>query len=378
MALRSRVAADSGGNAHIAWHGHDQVLMTSDIYYSKILPDGSLAVDYLNLSNSPIKVQLKAGIAIDANDDVHVAYAVFTEEDASYMNKYHIHYTKLDNNGNVQIPSSQLTFLDTPMTAPALAVDLNDEAHIVWSDARESHDDAFFKLYYVKACFDDTDADGDGWTVLGGDCDDNDSNTYPGAPELCDGLDNDCSGAPDADEVDGDSDGVMLCAGDCDDNDPNNYPGNPEACDGADNDCSGAPDAGEVDGDADGVMLCAGDCDDNDPNTYPGAQELCDGLDNDCDTTVPADETDTDTDGYRICEGDCNDSDSGINPGACDIKGNGIDGNCDDTDRTKGKPCPDGGGKEGKGKTCSDGVDNDGDGLTDCADSDCASNRACR
>ncbi len=42
-----------------------------------------------------------------------------------------------------------------------------------------------------------TDADGDGYTVEAGDCNDNDASIYPGAPEVCDGLDNDCDGAVD-------------------------------------------------------------------------------------------------------------------------------------------------------------------------------------
>lgn len=40
----------------------------------------------------------------------------------------------------------------------------------------------------------DVDDDGDGITENGGDCDDTDRMVYPGAPETCDDLDNDCDG----------------------------------------------------------------------------------------------------------------------------------------------------------------------------------------
>lgn len=43
-----------------------------------------------------------------------------------------------------------------------------------------------------------TDADDDGVTDCDGDCDDDDASVYPGATEVCDGLDNNCDGADDS------------------------------------------------------------------------------------------------------------------------------------------------------------------------------------
>lgn len=83
----------------------------------------------------------------------------------------------------------------------------------------------------------DPDADGDGWTVGDGDCDDNDPHTYPGAFEHQDGKDNDCNGM--VDDIDMDGDGWTTNDGDCDDHDPSTYPGAPEQHDGKDNDCDG-------------------------------------------------------------------------------------------------------------------------------------------
>ena len=61
-----------------------------------------------------------------------------------------------------------------------------------------------------------------------------------------------------------------------------------EICDGLDNNCSGLVDDKDVDGDGHLDENCGGgdDCDDDDPLTYPGASEIRDTSDNDCDGTV--------------------------------------------------------------------------------------------
>ncbi|MBM4372776.1 MAG: thrombospondin type 3 repeat-containing protein, partial [Deltaproteobacteria bacterium] len=56
-------------------------------------------------------------------------------------------------------------------------------------------------------------------TTLGGDCQDGEPAIFPGAEELCDGVDNNCNGVPDETFPDSDGDGPVDCLDPDDDND---------------------------------------------------------------------------------------------------------------------------------------------------------------
>ena len=170
-----------------------------------------------------------------------------------------------------------------------------------------------------------------GWSTNALDCDDLNANIYPGAPEICDMMDNDCNfmvddGLPTTTwYFDGDGDGYgslsnffeycsqppgyISNSSDCNDFNAGINPDAVEICDGLDNDCDGSTDEDlplvtyylDQDGDGYGdvnnsVATCVQpegfvpdgtDCDVYDPSVNPGMSEICgDGIDNDCDGLI--------------------------------------------------------------------------------------------
>ncbi|MCA9575634.1 MAG: putative metal-binding motif-containing protein [Myxococcales bacterium] len=163
---------------------------------------------------------------------------------------------------------------------------------------------------------------GAGWSERATDCDDNARLVNPNRAEICaGGVDDDCDGFLHPNE-DADGDGWIntSCGGtDCDDSEANTYLGAPELCDGEDNDCDGSAAGEDLDGDQElsTTATCSGgpraalprtDCDDADPATGDTAVELCDGRDNDCDGTpdqVPSASLACPTDAHACIRGEC-------------------------------------------------------------------------
>ena len=183
------------------------------------------------------------------------------------------------------------------------------------------------------------------------DCNDNRAASYPGAPEYCNGYDDDCDGTTDEDASldvrtwyqDADSDnygnssvvdydcaqptGYVEDNTDCNDSRALSNPGATEYCNGFDDDCDGYTDESSAadavtwyrDADTDsyglssvsqvscsqpvGYVSNSTDCSDLDATAYPGASEYCDGVDDDCDGTIDDNPVDGDT-WYRDVDGD--------------------------------------------------------------------------
>jgi len=170
---------------------------------------------------------------------------------------------------------------------------------------------------------------------LSGDCNDDPakggSNVKPGAPEMCNGVDDNCDGQTDPTGTSGcqnfypdaDKDGygaqvsaLCLCkataayavtkTGDCNDANLAIHPTATEVCDGADNNCNSQVDEGvlktfykDEDGDGyggptsqlgckppAGYAALAGDCNDFNKAIFPKAKEVCNDVDDDCNSLV--------------------------------------------------------------------------------------------
>jgi len=178
------------------------------------------------------------------------------------------------------------------------------------------------------------------------DCDDDLDVVYPNAPELCDGVLNDCLSTFPSTEQDVDGDGFVVCTptdwlgssavvggGDCNDSDLTVFPSATETWyDGIDQNCDGWNDF-DQDGDGfDADSYGGTDCNDIDASVFVGAiDSWYDGVDQNCDGLSDYDQDGDGQDDMQFGGTDCDDLDAGVYDSNTLAEGiaDGIDQNCD-------------------------------------------------
>ena len=152
-AVNERMASmtsDSEGNIHVVWSRN-----TQHLYYTMLDPRAQTVIDVTQISNGGGHRAWHPDIDIDSEDRVHVTWA-------NKASQHEILYTLLDpslddQDGSSADDSTISIIEDTEVTRrqqnrdyPAIAVDSQDNAHIVWEDSYHRHDKYFQQpqIYY--------------------------------------------------------------------------------------------------------------------------------------------------------------------------------------------------------------------------------------
>ena len=116
----------------------------SRIYLSKIDENGNKSWGDIPISFSELENAYSQDpqIVIDSKDNIHIVYQTLSEEDGNG----NLYYTKLLNNGSTSIFPFPLTYDLANNINPAISIDDQDQLHLVWQDGREGN----YQIFYSK------------------------------------------------------------------------------------------------------------------------------------------------------------------------------------------------------------------------------------
>ncbi|MCL0033777.1 leucine-rich repeat domain-containing protein, partial [Thermodesulfovibrionales bacterium] len=144
-----KIAIDSSNNIHLVWQGPDANGIWQ-LYYRKLDSAGSVLVDTKVITNRVTEGGWieDLSISIDSNDNLHIVWPDNRDSNfGMWPGNLEIYYMKLDNNGNLLIADTRLTSYGGASQSPSIAVDLNNEVHVVWLDNRYGFSDIYYKYF---------------------------------------------------------------------------------------------------------------------------------------------------------------------------------------------------------------------------------------
>ncbi len=131
----SSIAIDGSGSVHVVWSDQRDFVGSSfsqfNLYYSKVLNDGSINVSEVALTNNSYNTSERSrfsSIGVDSRDDVHV---VFSKREASSSRIGY--YMKLNNSGGIIVSPINVSFGPSGESgAPSLGLGSDDLVHVAF------------------------------------------------------------------------------------------------------------------------------------------------------------------------------------------------------------------------------------------------------
>jgi YD repeat-containing protein len=174
----------------IAWNGNEFAI-------ARRAPDGQIYVTRYDAAGNRIggDIQVTVGATYARFPSLTATGSEFglTWQDWVDFSGYEVYFARITSSGTVDSIVRVSDFIGSS-EHPSISWSGEDYG-IAWHDNRnggQGQEEIYFNR--ITCC---NDIDADGWTKCAADCDDRDSSVHPGAPELCDGKDNDCNGTVD-------------------------------------------------------------------------------------------------------------------------------------------------------------------------------------
>ena len=147
-----RIAIDSSDDVHVVWENYSDY----EIAYMKLDGVGGVLVTYTVVADTYSDWQRRPFVAVDSNDDPHIVW-----NDDMGTDQDEIFYAMLDgSDGSILIDATLMTPNDDEDSKRSdIVVDDEDMVHIFWSDERDSGGSP--EIYYTKLDPSQDDQDGD-------------------------------------------------------------------------------------------------------------------------------------------------------------------------------------------------------------------------
>jgi len=139
-----KIAVDGNGIPWAVWSSGSSY---SSVSYAKFLSNGTILYSgYLGSGSFP-------SMSIGVDNKVHVSWQRDVLGPGGCCGQSEIYYARLNSTGFSLIPETRLTFDPSRSSAPSIAIDNEDNAHVVWHDDRDapSQNPNSWEIYYKRS-----------------------------------------------------------------------------------------------------------------------------------------------------------------------------------------------------------------------------------